>query len=65
MVSEVHNTRNSRTRLVCLNPCFGGIWSLSRKLLNNKPYESLNPCFGGIWSLRYIFGNQKRQVYVS
>ena len=39
---------------VCLNPCFGGIWSLSwdNTEFLAKEFISLNPCFGGIWSLR-------------
>ena len=39
-----------------LNPCFGGIWSLSitsQAHLRQKSI-SLNPCFGGIWSLRAL-----------
>ena len=37
-----------------LNPCFGGIWSLSiiRLVARHQEKKGLNPCFGGIWSLR-------------
>ncbi len=46
----------------CLNPCFGGIWSLrlSTKMVNKiKDICRLNPCFGGIWSLSSCIFKQK------
>ena len=39
-----------------LNPCCGGIWSLSpvKGLGLNSIKSCLNPCCGGIWSLSLI-----------
>jgi len=55
---------DANTGIMCLNPCFGGIWSL-RKMKEMKWYSivgCLNPCFGGIWSLSAVgFANSTLQ----
>ena len=42
----------------CLNPCFGGIWSLRTRQSPITLDNGLNPCFGGIWSLRAPSGHR-------
>ena len=38
---------------ICLNPCFNGIWLMSKRLtLIENILTSLNPCFNGIWLMR-------------
>ena len=46
---------NTKQQILCLNPCFGGIWSLRQERVMTLEELSLNPCFGGIWSLRANF----------
>ncbi len=38
------------SRMIGLNPCFGGSWVMIVLSINPNPREnSLNPCFGGSW----------------
>ena len=44
--------RSCVTTLICLNPCFNGIWSRTNLYATvwKTAASSLNPCFNGIWS---------------
>ena len=59
MVSETDCLNFQQERKKGLNPCFGGIWSLSIKRLSHilASKNGLNPCFGGIWSLSCCNGS--------
>ncbi len=60
MVSENYGQSAMAKICSCLNPCFGGIWSLSPEVrLEQLVGGRLNPCFGGIWSLSKLNSGEK------
>ena len=52
MVSDLRLPLYATTKLLCLNPCSNGIWSLTHGLCaGGVSQRRPNPCSNGIWSL--------------
>jgi len=55
---QVLKTKEEVTENKGLNPCFSGLYSLTKNKISPKGsyFESLNPCFSGLYSLTYLGG---------